>query len=404
MTVAYLVNQYPQTSQSFIRREIAGLEAVGVVVERFTLRRWDGKLADAADEAERNRTRVVLGVGPVGLVGAIIRELFTRPVRFFRALCLTIEVGNRSDRGLLRHFAYLAEACVLQKWLAECGAEHLHAHFGTNSTTVAMLCRELGGLSYSFTAHGPEEFDAMEGLSLGEKIERAKFVVAISSFGKAQLCRCCDPRSWGKIRVIRCGVDGSFLNSSEAAPPPAKESNQFVCVGRLESQKGHLQLLEAVGALVKEGTEVQVVLVGDGSMRGVIEKRIGDLGLQKNVRLAGWLSGVQVRSEILASRALVLASFAEGLPVVIMEALALGRPVISTWVAGIPELVEAGKCGWLVPAGDGAALKDALREALETDSSRLAAMGAEGRRRVIENHDSMVEAQKLSELFLRGAG
>src|SRR5580658_1603294 len=110
----------------------------------------------------------------------------------------------------------------------------------------------------------------MEGLSLGEKIERAKFVVAISSFGKAQLCRCCDPRSWGKIRVVRCGVDGSFLNSSEAAPPPAKESNQFVCIGRLESQKGHLQLLEAVGALVKEGTEVQVVLVGDGSMRGVI--------------------------------------------------------------------------------------------------------------------------------------
>jgi colanic acid/amylovoran biosynthesis glycosyltransferase len=403
MTVAYLVNQYPQTSQSFIRREIVGLEAVGVVVERFTLRRSDGNLADPADEAERNRTRVVLGVGAIGLAGAVIRELVTRPVRFFRALRLTIEVGNRSDRGLLRHFAYLAEACVLRKWLATCEAEHLHAHFGTNSTTVAMLCRELGGPSYSFTAHGPEEFDAIEGLSLGRKIERAKFIVAISSFGRAQLCRCCLLESWGKIRVVRCGVDGSFLNSSEAVSPPANESRQFACVGRLESQKGHLQLLEAVAALVKDGTEVQVVLVGDGSMRGVIEKRIAELGLQKNIRLAGWLSGAQVRSEILASRGLVLASFAEGLPVVIMEALALGRPVISTWVAGIPELVESGKCGWLVPAGDGMALAAAMREALEMDSSKLAAMGAEGRRRVIENHDSAVEARKLAELFKSGA-
>ena len=399
MTVAYLVNQYPQTSQSFIRREIAGLEAMGIVVERFSLRRWDGKLADPADEAERNRTRVVLGVGAAGLAGAVIREMFTRPARFFRALRLTIEVGNRSDRGLLRHSAYLAEACVLRKWLAACGATHLHAHFGTNSTTVAMLCRELGGPSYSFTAHGPEEFDALEGLSLGRKIERAKFVVAISSFGRAQLCRCCPPQSWGKIRVVRCGVDRSFLNSSQAISPPASESRKFVCVGRLESQKGHLQLVEAVAGLVAEGIAIQITLVGDGSMRAMIEQRIRELRLENTIRLSGWLSGAQVREEIVASRALVLPSFAEGLPVVLMEALALGRPVIATWVAGIPELVEPGKCGWLVPAGDGAALKRALREALETDCSRLAEMGAEGRRRVIENHDSTVEARKLAELF-----
>lgn len=399
MTVAYLVNQYPQTSQSFIRREIAGLEAAGVVVERFSLRRWDGRLADVADDAERNRTRVVLEVGVIGLVGAFIREMLTRPVRFLRALRLTIEVGNRSDRGLPRHFAYLAEACVLRNWLADCGAEHLHAHFGTNSTTVAMLCRELGGPSYSFTAHGPEEFDALEGLSLRQKIERAKFVVAVSSFGRAQLCRCCEPRSWGKIRVVRCGVDGAFLNSSEAISPPANESRQFVCVGRLESQKGHIQLLEAVAGLVAEGKAIQVTLVGDGSMRTVIEQRIGELRLQDNVRLAGWLSGVKVRDEILASRALVLASFAEGLPVVLMEAMALGRPVIATWVGGIPELVEPGKNGWLVPAGEGAGLMAALREVLEMDCEKLGAMGAEGRRRVMQNHDSAVEARKLAELF-----
>jgi colanic acid/amylovoran biosynthesis glycosyltransferase len=399
MTVAYLVNQYPQTSQSFIRREIAGLEAAGITVQRFTLRRWDGPLADPADDAERNRTRVVLSVGGLGLVLAVLRELFTHPVRFCRALLLTIEVGNLSDRGIFLHFAYLAEACVLSKWLTDSKAQHLHAHFGTNSTTVAMLTRELGGPTFSFTAHGPEEFDAIEGLSLPRKIQRAKFVVAISAFGYAQLCRCSPPREWSKIRIIRCGVDASFLNSLETISPTGSDNNKFVCVGRLESQKGHLQLIEAVAALVADGKDILVTLVGDGSMRPIIEQRIRELRVEKNFHLAGWLSNSQVRSEILASRALVLSSFAEGLPVVIMEALALGRPVISTWVAGIPELVEPGKSGWLVPAGDSASLKTALREALETDPAKLAAMGAEGRRWVMENHDSTAEARKLAALF-----
>jgi glycosyltransferase involved in cell wall biosynthesis len=170
-------------------------------------------------------------------------------------------------------------------------------------------------------------------------------------------------------------------------------------VGRFESQKGHLQLLDAVGGLVKEGVDIQLVLVGDGSMRAAIERRIGELGLGKNVRLAGWLSNEKVRGEILASRALVLASFAEGLPVVIMEALALGRPVVSTWVAGIPELVEPGKCGWLAAAGDGESLKSALRAALAAEPALLAEMGNEGRKRVMEHHDSAVEARKLAELL-----
>jgi len=399
MTVAYLVNQYPQTSQSFIRREIAGLEMAGIKVERFSLRRWDGALADPADEAERNRTRVVLSARALGLALAVFRELFTNPFRFIRALALTIHVGRRSDRGLFRNFAYFAEACVLRKWLAECGAEHLHAHFGTNSTTVAMLCRELGGPNYSFTAHGPEEFDSTRGLSLSEKIERASFVVAISSYARAQLFRCVHPESWSKIQIIHCGVDTLFLNASEPIAPIAATVNQFVCVGRLEEQKGHLQLLEAAAAIAAEGKIFQIVLVGDGTMRRIIEQRIAELGLKDIVRIAGWMSGANVRNEILASRALVLPSFAEGLPVVIMESLALGRPVIATWVAAIPELVEPGKCGWLVPAGSGPKLADALREALAADASHLAAMGSEGRRRVLENHDSVMESRKLAELF-----
>jgi len=395
MTVAYLVNQYPQTSQSFIRREIAALEAAGINVRRYSLRRFTGKLADPADEAERSKTRVVLDVGPLQLAMVMLESLFTRPARFFAALRLTIRAGNKSDRGLLRHFAYLAEACVLRKWV--CDADHLHAHFGTNSATVAMLCRELGGPPFSFTAHGPEEFDALEGLSLPDKIERAKFVVAISSFGKAQLCRCCPPKSWHKIQIVRCGVDESFLHPTEPVSPPSDQSRQFACIGRFESQKGHLQLLEAIAQVAAAGKQFQVVLVGDGSMRPLIEQRIAELKIAGHVRLAGWLSGARVRDEILASRALILASFAEGLPVVIMESLALGRPVIASCVAGIPELVEPEKSGWLVPA-----LASAMLQALSADTEKLAEMGNHGRRRVLENHDSAKEAARLAVLFSAG--
>jgi glycosyltransferase involved in cell wall biosynthesis len=397
MTVAYLVNQYPQTSQSFIRREIAGLESAGLKVERFSLRRFSGPLADPADEAERNRTRVVLSAGAPGLAWATFRELLTRPAKFFRALALTITAGRRSDRGFVRNFAYLAEACVLRKWLADGQIEHLHAHFGTNSTTVAMLCRELGGPPFSFTAHGPEEFDNTRGLCLTEKIERARFVVAISSFARAQLFRCCHPQSWEKIRIIHCGVDSLFLDGSAA--PASADSHQFVCVGRLEEQKGHLQLIEAAAILARTRRDFQIVLVGDGTLRSLIEQRIRELNLAEIIRLAGWMSGSAVRDEIIRSRALVLASFGEGLPVVIMESLALGRPVIATWVAGIPELVEPDKSGWLVPAGSSEKLAEALAAALNADVSKLTAMGTEGRARVLENHNSQTEAKKLAELF-----
>jgi len=171
------------------------------------------------------------------------------------------------------------------------------------------------------------------------------------------------------------------------------------CVGRLNEQKGHTLLIEAVAKLVREGVDVQLVLVGDGELRGAIEKRIAELGMQANVTITGWASGDVVRREILASRAMVLPSFAEGLPVVIMEALALGRPVISTYVAGIPELIEPGVCGWLAPAGSVDATAEAIRECLATDVKTLTRMGAEGRRRVLAMHDVRESARRLKALL-----
>lgn len=218
----------------------------------------------------------------------------------------------------------------------------------------------------------------------------------MTEFGRSQLYRWSDPADWSKIRIVHCGVEPLFLDL-EPDPPP--EEPRFVCVGRLAEQKGQLVLIEAAGKLAAEGLEFGIMLVGDGPMRRAIEDATRRLGLEDRVQIAGWMDTRGVHDAILQARALVLPSFAEGLPVVIMEALALGRPVISTYIAGIPELVESGRSGWLVPAGAVEPLAAAMVAALAADPAELRAMGRAGADRVAERHDVATEAKKLADLI-----
>jgi colanic acid/amylovoran biosynthesis glycosyltransferase len=396
MRIAYLVNQYPKVSHSFIRREILALERRGVEVVRIALRVWDGELLDEEDQLERERTRYVLREGAPALLLALTRMLLTRPVCLMRALALAWRMGRRADRPRPVHLAYLAEACRIEPWLREAGIEHLHAHFGTNSAEVAMLVRTLGGPPWSFTVHGPEEFDKRDLIGLADKIRHCAFVVAISSYGRSQLYRCVEHGHWPKVNVVHCGLEPTFL-ATPARPPSG--ARRLVCVGRLCEQKGQQLLVEAVQRLSALGEDFDLVLAGDGEMRADIEALIARYGLQARVRITGWISGEQVREEILAARALVLPSFAEGLPVVIMEAMALRRPVISTFVAGIPELVQPGRHGWLVPAGDVEALAHAMQACLDAPAHQLAGMGEAAHSRVRERHNVDIEAAKLAKLF-----
>ena len=397
MNVAYLVNQYPKLSHTFIRREIASLEEAGVNVARFSIRASSAAdVLEADDQQELRRTRAVLSAGPAGLAAASVAVAASRPVRFAKALRLAIKTGWRSNRGIPRHVMYLAEACVLLQWTRQCRSEHVHAHFGTNSAAVAMLCRELGGPPYSVTVHGSEEFDKPRALSLGEKIRNAAFIVTISEFSRSQLYRWCEHAHWARIHIVRCGLDARLLRRRRTPVPAAP---RLVCVGRLCEQKGHLLLLEAARRLAADGVRFQLVLVGDGPMRPEIERIIDENGLHNSVTITGQASSERVAQEIDASRAMVLPSFAEGLPVVIMEAFALGRPVISTFIGGIPELVEPGVCGWLVPAGSVDALASAMREALEAPVEQLQRMGDAGAERVARHHDVRVGASRLAELF-----
>jgi colanic acid/amylovoran biosynthesis glycosyltransferase len=396
MRIAYLINQYPSVSHSFIRREILALERLGHEVLRVSVRGWDEVQQGKEDQLEQTRTRYVLQGGAAPLLVAFMRILLTHPTRLMKAIGLVWQLSRRADRPLPIHLIYLLEACIVVLWLRDAKTEHLHAHFGTNSAEVAMLVHELKGPRWSFTAHGPEEFDKAEFIALPEKIRRAAFIVAVSSFGRSQLFRQVDHECWQKIQVVHCGIEPAFYAGASNQPGAER---RLICVGRLCEQKGQLLLIDAARQLSERGIEFELVLAGDGEMRGDLEHLIGRYKLQNVVRITGWISSDQVRDEILAARALVLPSFAEGLPVVIMEAMALRRPVISTFVAGIPELVDPTEHGWLVPAGNADALASAMQQCLDVSSETIARMGEAARLRVLDRHDVDKEVRKLADLF-----
>jgi len=394
--IAYFINQYPKVSHSFIRREILALERQGFDIFRIALRGWDAEVVDAEDKLERERTQYVLQSGVLGLIAPVIQTLIRSPVKFLSSLKLAVRMGIRADRAWPYHLVYLAEACRMLSWVQAKDIKHIHAHFGTNSAEVVMLLKLLGGPGYSFTVHGPEEFDKPEFIKLREKVSHAAFVVAISSFGRSQLFRWINYQDWNKVQVVHCGLEPSF---HEDAVQPVTSAPRLVCVGRLSEQKGQLLLVDAVSKLLAKGIDIELVLAGDGEMRPEIEALIRQHSLESKVIITGWISSKQVREEILASRAMVQPSFAEGLPVVIMEAMALRRPVLTTYVAGIPELVRPGENGWLFPAGDVDELVKVLEDFLRTPTEILEKMGQAAHQRVLERHSIDVEAAKLARLF-----
>jgi len=395
--IGYVLNTYPSPSQSFIRREIKALERRGLTIARFAMRAHEGTLADPCDRAEAQRTDHVLGHGAGRLARALGKAALRAPSRFGAALSLALKAARQSRVGVVKHLIYLAEAAYVAERARALGLDRLHAHFGTNATTVAMLATALGAPPFSFTVHGPEEFDRPEALALPLKLEQADFAVAISSFGRSQLLRWAPLREWRRVHVVHCGVEPAKFGTP--APLPTGRPLRLVNIGRFHEQKGQLLLIRAMTELVRREVPVHLTLVGDGPLRGAIERMISHEGLGAHVALAGWLDEAGVREALASSHGLVLSSFAEGLPMVVMEAMAAGRPVIATNVAGVAELMRHGKTGWLVPAGDVEELVDAITDMAMTGADKLSTMGRSARARALTRHDIDIEAEKLATLF-----
>ncbi len=397
LKLAYILNTYPQPSHSFIRRELRALERGGAGVIRLAMRRSDLPLVDPGDLQEAARSEYVLDSGAFGLAKATLAQFLRAPVRFVGALRLAVRCGRASERGVLRHLIYLGEAAQVARRCKAERVEHMHAHFGTNAATVAMLASAMGATGYSFTVHGPEEFDAPRELSLGLKLDRAAFAIAVSQFGRSQLKRWAGFSTWERLKVVHCAIEPDVF---AATPPPVPDGPlRLVSIGRFAEQKGQMILIQAMAELHKSHPDARLALVGNGPMRPALQSAISRHGLDGVVTLTGWLDEADVRGEIAAAHALVMPSFAEGLPMVIMEAMAGARPVIATYIAGIPELVQPGRTGWLVPAGDVSALIAAIRDLAQSPPETLDGMGRAGRERVLERHDVEVEAARLAGYF-----
>lgn len=397
--VAYLTNVYPAVSHSFIKREIHGLESRGFSVRRWSIRPFPRDLPDPSDRREAEQTEVLLA-RPARILLATLLALLRHPLRALRAIRASMVGRPAGLRAFIVRLAHFAEGCCLARETRAAGIDHVHAHFGTNPAAVAQLSYLLGGPPYSFTVHGPDEFDQPITYNLAGKVADARFAVAISAYGRGQLLRWSDLGDWERVRIVRCGLDSAFLRDP-GAPAPAQGVPTFSCVARLSPQKGLPVLIEAATLLRSRGLQFRIQIAGDGDLRPYLEAAIAARGLNDCFELLGWASSEAVRKVIAGSRAFVLPSFAEGLPVAIMEAFALCRPVIVSRIAGIPELVDD-SCGWVVDAGCPTALADAMQAALAASAEQLATMGQEGRKRVFAAHDADRNAGQLAELILSG--
>ncbi len=395
MKVLYLVNQYPKNSHTFVRREILAVESQGIDVLRVSIRPADADYVEPADQEESKKTIFLLQRGAFSLLGPLLKMLFRHPLRFFRGLRQSLRLARGAEKSLGYHLAYFAEACALYAICEREKIDHVHAHFSTNPPLVCMILQAMGGPGYSFTAHGSEEYYRALSLKLGEKVAAARFVAAISHFGRSQLQLFAPPQTHSRIHIIHCGLDPSFFQL-KCTPP---QGNRFLFVGRLCQEKQPLILLQAAAILAERGEDFHLDIIGDGTLKKDVEQFVQEHRLQNCVSLHGTVDGQRVKELLHQCRAFVLPSCAEGLPVVIMEAMALHRPVISTFIAAIPELVRDGVEGWLVPTGDALAFANAIAKALHASAEELQLMADAAALRAKERHHIEESAQRLATLF-----
>jgi len=397
--IAYLTGDYPKVSHTFILREVEAVRAAGVPVITCSIRKpSEAEFKGQEERRARAETFYVKSAAknPVRLVAAHGRAILRSPATWARTLALAIRMRSPGLKSLIWQLFYFLEAGVLADHLRRNRVRHLHNHFGNSSCSVAVLAAELAGIPFSFTEHGPAIFFEVNLWSLPEKIARAAFVVAITHFCRSQLMLFSDPAHWGKITIVHCGVDPTAYRRD-----PDGTGKRVAFVGRLDPVKGALLLVEAMAIVLKAHPDATLALAGDGPARAGAEARARALGIESAVHFAGFMSQGQVADLLATSDMLALPSFAEGLPVVYMEALASRIPVVASRVAGVQELVEDGVTGYTVPPGDVATLADRMIRLMD-DPATARAMGEAGRKAVEDGFDIRAEGARLAEIFTNG--
>lgn len=398
--MAYLVSQYPAFSHTFILHEVRHLKDLGFAIAVASINDPDREPArfTAEEAAEAKLVYYIKRDGALGALKALLSALVRRPGRTLAGLWYTLRLGG-ADLGKIGYgLFYFVEALMVGRWMRQQAIGHLHVHFATPASTVGLICKQVFPIGFSFMVHGPDEFYDAPGYRLREKIAGADFVLAIGTYCRSQLMKLSPPSCWDKFEVCPLGVDPERFRPAAFRETP--DPLEVICVGRLVPAKGQHILVRAMARLRQDGARVRLRLVGDGPDRASLERQVSDLGLADVVLFEGAVNQDRVRALYGGADVFALASFAEGIPIVLMEAMAMEIPCVTTFITGIPELIRDGLDGLLAAPSDDVELAAAI-ERLAHDPALRRRLGQAGRQRVLDKYHLGRNTGHLAAVFRR---
>jgi len=430
--VAYIMSRFPKLTETFILYEILAIEQLGVQVELYPLLR--ARNTDTHPEGASLWTKIVERfkngqgsavmhpeAGPLvarahfqpflswRILRSQLRFLRQKPLAYLGALWTLLRANWGSPNFLLGALAIFPKTVYFAEMMASEGIQHVHAHFANHPATAAFIVQRLTNIPYSFTAHGADL--QVDQHMLGEKVAEAAFVATISDYNKNLIAKVCGEASRDNVVVIHCGVDTQVFHSDEENSPGARSASDpftILCTGTMYEVKGHTYLIEACRLLHERGIAFVCHLVGDGPDRATLTDQVERAGLSDRILFHGQRTRDEIVALLQQVDAVAVPSIPttsgrrEGIPVVLMEAMASGRPVVASGISGIPELVEHEQTGLLVPPRQPAALADAL-EQLQRDLALRQRLGQAGRDKVVGEFDLYTNAATLAQRFSKEA-
>jgi glycosyltransferase involved in cell wall biosynthesis len=402
--VAYLTGRYPALTHTFVLREVRALRRLGVEVETFSIwRAEERQLLSEADREEWRRTDALLPLAPRRLLASHLRACSRHPVGYLAALRRALALSSPGLRSRVLAVSWFVEAIVLWEACRRRELRHVHAHLDGTAPMVALLAVEFANAgrgegapwSWSQTVHGPKEFYDVRRERFDARAASASFIACVSDYARSQVMAFVPEELWDRLVVVRCGVDPGEFAPTESR---SSETARILTIGREDPMKGKVLIVHALARLAERGLRPHLTVVGDGPSRANAERAARELGVAEQVTFAGAVGSDLVRDYYAACDVFCLPSFAEGVPIVLMEAMAMEIPVVTTAITGIPELVQDGVSGFLVRPGRVDELAERLAQLL-TDPSLRATMGRAGRRKVVAEYDSEHNARELAQLF-----
>lgn len=400
LKIAYLISRYPAVSHTFIQREIDLLRQKGIQILTISVNDPDLPIEKlpAEEQQEAEKTFYIKKRGAWHAIQALCTLFFHAPLKFLNAWLYAIRLGGFDLKAILYNYFYLAEASVVGLWMAQHEINHLHVHFANPAANIALLLSKMTDITYSMTVHGPDEFYNTIGWRLLEKIQNARFITCIGYYAQSQLMKIAPPTEWPKFEISPLGID---INKYAPTRREKEKSDlEILCVGRLVPAKGQFILIAALNLLLKKGHFLHLKLIGSGPEKEELETEIKQRGLQSHVELTGALTQDEVLKAYKNTDIFVLPSFAEGIPISLMEAMAMEIPCISTFVNGIPELIRHEIDGLLTYPSDIEGLVEALDFLIESPEQRQK-FGEAGRKRIEEKYLIESNVEQLKEIFLK---